>query len=227
MWQNKFFMKKKNSTDKGLAQIEEGLSKTEQFIEKNNRPIILIASGIVLLIILIFTVKGCETEKNEQSLNDLLDIQQAFDKNQFQKVLELDSIFQTKHSNSAGSNLSKYYVGISYYKLENYANSIETLDNFNSNDPILQSTALLTIGDAFSELDQPNDAIIYYKKALKTSSNNLTSPIALQKCARIYEMLEKYTDAIECYQIIKNDYPESKYAENIDKYINKIINEKN
>ena len=97
MWQNKFFMKKKDSTDKGLAQIEEGLSKTEQFVEKNNKPIILIASGFVLLIILIFSIKGCETEKNQKSLNDLLDLQQAFEKNQFQKVLELDSIFKTKH----------------------------------------------------------------------------------------------------------------------------------
>ena len=35
MRQNKFFMKKKNTTDKDFANIEEGVSKTEQFVEKN------------------------------------------------------------------------------------------------------------------------------------------------------------------------------------------------
>ena len=37
MWQNKFFMKKKNTAEKQLANIEEGLSKTEQFIEDNSK----------------------------------------------------------------------------------------------------------------------------------------------------------------------------------------------
>ena len=47
MRQNKFFMKKKNSTEKRLANIEEVLSKTEQFIEDNSKVLFLTIGFIV------------------------------------------------------------------------------------------------------------------------------------------------------------------------------------
>ena len=51
MRQNKFFMKKTNSTEKQFANLEEGLSKTEQFIENNSKILFTIIGGLVLLFI--------------------------------------------------------------------------------------------------------------------------------------------------------------------------------
>ena len=49
MPQNKFFMKKKETTEKQFANIEEGLSKTEQFIEDNSKLISAIITGIIII----------------------------------------------------------------------------------------------------------------------------------------------------------------------------------
>ena len=51
MRQNKFFMKKKNTTEKQLASIEEGLSKTEQFVEDNSKILFLIIGFIVVVFV--------------------------------------------------------------------------------------------------------------------------------------------------------------------------------
>jgi len=225
LWQNKFFMKKKNTTDKNLANIEDGLSKTEQFVEKNNKPIILITSGVVLLIIVIFSIKGYQSNNNHDALNDSFEIKKEFDNKSLQNIVHLDSVLTEKHTNTIAANLATYYAGISYYDIKDYRKAIEKLKRFDSNDPLLNSIALMKIGDSFSELNQTQEAITYYKKALKKSSNNLTSPIILEKCAKIHEAQGDKLNAIACYKSIKEDYPESRIAENIDKHINKFINE--
>ena len=42
------------------------------------------------------------------------------------------------------------------------------------------------------------------------------------KCAILHELQEEYQEAVDCYTTIKEQYPESKLAENIDKYIEKV-----
>ena len=96
------------------------------------------------------------------------------------------------------------------------------LDKYESDDQLLLSIAKTAIGDAFSEINQPKEAIEYYKKAIKLSQNALTTPITLMKCAHLYESEEKFKEAINCYTTIKEDYSDTKIAQNIDKYINRI-----
>jgi len=46
------------------------------------------------------------------------------------------------------------------------------LNDFNSNDQILSALALSTIGDSFIQLDQLDDGLNYYEKALSEASDN-------------------------------------------------------
>ena len=96
------------------------------------------------------------------------------------------------------------------------------LDDYHSDDELLLSMAKTAIGDAFSELNQPEEAIEYYQKAIGMNNNKLITPIVLVKCAKLYEEEKDYDNALKCYQSIKTNYPESTTAKNIDKYINNI-----
>ena len=51
-------MKKKNTTEKQLANIEQGLTKTEQFIEDNSRTLLSIIGLIVFIFIASFGYKN-------------------------------------------------------------------------------------------------------------------------------------------------------------------------
>ena len=48
-------MKKTNSTEKQFANFEEGLSKTEQFIENNSKILFSIIAGLVVLFIAFYS----------------------------------------------------------------------------------------------------------------------------------------------------------------------------
>jgi len=222
-------MKKNNTTDKHFANIEEGLSKTEQFVEKNWK----IWGSIIALLISIFIgyyfyQNLYKAPRNETAKNQLFIGEQYFEKDSFRLALNGKDNFDgfisisEKYSNTKSGQLATYYAGISYLRIGEYQNAIKMLDKFNSDDALLISIAKTAIGDAFSELGQPKEAIEYYEKSIKTHSNNITTPITLMKCAILHESQENYGEAIGCYNTIKEEYPESKLADNIDKYIEKV-----
>ena len=224
-------MKKKNTTEKQLANIEEGLSKTEQFVEDNSKILFLIIGVIIFLFVGYYGYKNLyEKPLNNKAQKQLFIAEQYFEKDSFNTALNGTDVFDglisiiEKYSNTKSGSLAKYYAGISYLNIGDYTNAIKTLDSYNSEDQLLLSIAKTAIGDAFSELNQTKEAIEYYKKAINIESNQLTTPIVLMKCAKLYELENDYTNALDCYMKIKNDYPEATASKNIEKYINSVKN---
>lgn len=224
-------MKKKNTAEKQLANIEEGLSKTEQFIEDNSKALFIIIGLIVFMFIGYYGYKNLyEKPLNKKAQKQLFIAEQYFEKDSFEIALNGTDLFDglisiiDQYSSTTSGSLAKYYAGICYLNIGEYQKAITILDDYNSDDQLLLSIAKTAIGDAFAELDQTKEAIEYYQKSLNIEKNLLTTPIVLMKCAKLYELEGDYKNALDCYQIIKNDYPENKNSKNIDKYINNIKN---
>ena len=229
MRQNKFFMKKTNSTEKQFANIEEGLSKTEQFIENNSKVLFSIIAGLVVLFIAFYSYNNLyKAPLNKKAQNQLFIAEQYFEKDSFQTALEGTNKFDglitisSKYANTKSGSLAKYYAGISYLNIGEYKKAIAILDKYKSDDKLLLSIAQVAIADAFAELSQPTEALEYYKKAVEIEQNALITPITLFKSAQLYEIEEKYNDAIKCYETIKEDYPESEISKSVEKYINQL-----
>ena len=217
-------MKKKNSTDQQFANIEEGLSKTEQFVEDNRNIIISIIGFIILIFIIIYGYKNFyQIPLNTKAQKELFVAEQYFEKDSFQIALHGNENFVgliniiEEYKNTKSGKLALYYSGISYLHLGEYTNAIKMLEKYDSDDLLLLSIATTAIGDAFSEMNQPKEAIEYYKKSINIYNNELTTPRTLMKCAKIYETEQNFEEAHKCYKKIKSDFPEA--IKNIEKYI--------
>lgn len=222
-------MKKKNKTDIQLANIEQGLSKSEQFIEDNQKPISLIIAIIILVFLSAYSYNSFyKNPLNSKAQDELFVAEQYFEKANYRKALDGDDTFLgfseicENYSNTTSGNLAYYYAGISHLRLGEFESAIKKLEKFKSKDPILLSIAKAGIGDAFSEIGQTNESIEYYKKAISVTQNETITPFFLIKCAQAYEKLEDYSNAKSCYTKIKTDFPNSNEAKNIEKFLNKI-----
>ena len=51
---------------------------------------------------------------------------------------------------------------------------------------------------------------------------HFNTPIFLMKAGQIYELQQKYADALKLYERIKSEYPESTEGASIDKYIARV-----
>mgnify|MGYP000744646319 CR=1 FL=1 len=121
------------------------------------------------------------------------------------------------------ANLAKYYAGVSYYRTNDFNKSIEYLKDFSTSSKQIQAVAFGTIGDAYSELKNNNEAIDFYKKAGNHfPEDEAISSEYLFRAASLLEITGKNDDAIVIYNEIKNKYPKSEKGLMSDKYINKL-----
>ena len=79
--------------------------------------------------------------------------------------------------------------------------------------------AIGSIGDAYMELGDPENALSYYLEAADQSINDFTSPMYLMRAAWVHEDLGEWEEAIVLYKRIKTEHWKSFEAREINKYI--------
>ncbi|MBN1416972.1 MAG: tetratricopeptide repeat protein [Bacteroidales bacterium] len=218
--------KKKESTEAGFQSVENALSKTEQYIEENQRSLSIIVLAIVIVIGGYLGYKKFYLEpNNEEAAAAMFYAQNYFEQDSFRLALEgdganygfLDIIDEFGITKSG--NLAQLYAGICFFKMGLYEDAIENLKKFDSNDILYTTMALGAIGDSYVELDELETAVSFYIKAAQRKKNEVTTPVYSKKAGLVYEELKEYKKALECYEIILKDYPQSDEGRDIERYI--------
>ena len=212
--------KSKNKESKGLDLIEnseEIINKTEAFLnDKKNQNIVFISIGISSLIFLAFMgFSHLKKNNNIEAQEEMFQAVYYFESDSIGLALNgdgnnygfLDII--SLYSETDAANLSNFYVGAIYLRLKDFNNSIRYLENFSSQDFLLQARAYALIGDAYMELDNFEKASNYFKKASMHNSNKDFSPYYLNKYALALELKGDLNEAIIAHEIIINDYKTS------------------
>ncbi len=220
--------KKKNETqEKGLESIEATLTKSEQFIEKNQKYILYVIVAIVAVVgLYMLYQKFYKTPHEEEANSQMFVAQQNFEVDSFALALNGTMNYPgfigiiEDYSGTKAANLAHYYAGVCYMNLGDFESAIEYLKDFSTHDLMLGSEKYGLIADAYVELDELEEAVKYYKHAISDDySNDFTSPIYLKKLGLVYEALGQYSDAQSVYEQIYSEYPKSNEARTIEKYI--------
>ena len=211
--------------DERLENVEKALSKTEQWIEDNQKLLWTILIAVLVVAFGVFGVTKYMNKRNATASAQIFKAQQYFENEQYENALNGDGnnlgfldIISDFGSTKTGK-LAQYYAGISYMKLGNYNDAIEHLKKYSSNDQILAPMALGAIGDCYMELGDNQNAVSYYGKAARKNPNDFTSPMFLVKEGMTYEIMGNYGKALEAYKLLKKDYPLSNEAFDINRNI--------
>jgi len=219
-----------------LNTLEETASKSEQWIEKNSKPLFsaLIAVVVIFLGYLGYTKYISEPNEIEAS-NEL-----AFPRKYYDQASTagsgIDSLLTLglegvdgkygfldiadSFSGTNAGNLANYYAGVSYLEMKQYDKAIQYLERFNSNDEMLGPVSLGAVGDAFADINQPEQALEYYQKAANKKDNDFTSPLFLYKAGMTAMELQKFDKAESLFTKIKDNYPTSDQGRDVEKFIN-------
>jgi len=221
--------KKKVSEQDQFESVENALSRTEHYIEQNQKSLTII---VLAIIVIIGGYLGYQrfvvSPKEKEAQSQMWMAEQYFARDSFNLALHGDGNYLgfldivDEYSITKSANLANYYIGISYLHLGQYEQAIEYLKAFESDDEMVAPIAYGAIGDAYMELDEPAEALKFYEKAVTKSDNEFTTPIYLMKVGFVYEQNQDYEKALEAYQTIKNDFPESAEGRQIDKYIVRV-----
>jgi hypothetical protein len=217
---------KEKKTQQQFENIEESLSRSEEFIAEHQKLLTIIVAILVVIVLGFFGVKKYYLQpKEKEAQEQIYPAQHYFQADSLDKALYGDGnnlgfvdIAKTYSITEAG-NLANYYAGICFLKKGNFDNAIKYLKNFDSDDEIVGPMAKGALGDAYLEKGEKAKAVSAYLVAANLRNNDFTSPMFLLKAGEVDEMLGNYDEAIKAYKRIKQDYFKSQEARNIEKYI--------
>jgi tetratricopeptide (TPR) repeat protein len=198
----------------------------EQMLNKYKKPITYLLGGLIVLILGFFAFKYFYLQPQEDEAQvKIFRAQRYFDMDSMNYALNGDkhdmgflSIADEYGMTKAGK-LANYYAGLILLQKGKYEEAIEHLKKFNLDSKIIAPMALGSIGDAYSQLKNYDNAAKYYMDAAKKDDNKFTAPRYYKKAGLAYEELKQYKDAVEAYQAIKDKFAGSFEGNMIDKYI--------
>jgi len=218
--------KKIEENPTGFQSVENALSRTEQYIEENQKSLTIIIIAIVVVVGGYLGYKKFYLEpSNREAQASMYVAENYFEQDSFLLALEgdgeeygfLDIIDEFGITKTA--NLAHYYAGICYLRTGSFEDAIEYLEQFDAEDIMIASLALGAIGDCYMELGDKEEAAAFYLKAGARKKNSFTSPIFLKKAGMVLEDLQQYDKALKAFNTIKKDYPDTDEGKVIDKYI--------
>ena len=173
-----------------------------------NKKILLIAVGVILVVAAfvlsyLFIYKNPHVEKAFAAYNGV-ETQTLNDSVAAAQYMEIADQYG---SDDAGK-LAALSAGEALYNQGRYEEAAQYLKKFSSKDDVLEANALVLTGDCYVNLENYDEALNYFQKAVrKANGNPQIVPRVLLKEANVYDAQGNYGKALECYQQIKNNFP--------------------
>ncbi len=226
-------LEENSTTAEVFNTLDQGASRTEAWVEKNQK-IILGIIGVIAICVLGYFLyhKFIQEPKESEAMNEMFQAQSYWE--QALTAPAKDSLYNLSLQGGEGkygfidiidnfggtkaANLAHYYAGMAYLNTNKYQEAITQLDKFSSDDDILAPLAKGAIGDAFVQLGQNEDALKYYEEAASMRTNDFTTPRFLLKAGIAAMSLNQNDKALAHFKKIADDYPKATEATKAEIY---------
>ena len=222
---------KDSATAEVFSKLDETATITEDWVAKNQKIIIgLVAAAALFTIGYLGYQRFIAAPQQEEAANEMFLAQQNFQK--ATDGVASDSLYKLSLNGSEGKfgflkiadeysgtdagNLAHYYAGIAYLNTGKYTEAIDYLNKFKSDDIVLGALAKGAIGDAYSQKNQPKEALENYVKAAESNKNDFTTPRFLLKAGKTALALGNKADALKYFTDIKDNYEATPEAASVD-----------
>ena len=195
--------------------IAEKLVPGEDFLKSNSKILAGILAVAVILIGGVLFFQYNTQQQNEKAQAEMFQAVYFFEQDSVDFALNGDGINKgflniiESYPRTDAANLAHFYTGSIYLSQKKFEDALTHLEEFSSDDYLVQAKAYSLVGDANLELGKTDEAIAQYTKAARTNENKFMSPKYLAKLAVAQEEAGKIEDAIKTYAEIEEKYYES------------------
>ena len=198
------------------------------FLEDNQKLILGVVGAAILIGLGIFLYRQFVVEPRQAEASEQLwRAQQQFDRDSFALALNNPApgysgfleIAEQYGSTPAG-NLANYYAGVSYLQLGQPAGAVSFLEDFDPEGTVLPASHAGALGDAYAQTGDMDAAEEQYEIAVREADDNtLLAPYFLKKLALLRERNGDPSAANELYSRIRDEFPTSTEATDVEKFI--------
>ncbi len=206
------------------APVEQQVTKTEAFFEKNKKAIIIAVVAIIAVIVCAILANNYYFEPRQQDAStELAKSQELFQQQDYAKALEGFQKVAADYSSTDAGNLAQLYIGLCQAQLGKWQEAVNALESFSArDDQMISPAAEGALGNAYANLNQLDKAVEHLKNAASKADNNSLSPTFLIQAGEILESQGKKAEALKLYQEVKDKYFNSMQYQTIDAYIERV-----
>ncbi|MBR5678080.1 MAG: tetratricopeptide repeat protein [Paludibacteraceae bacterium] len=211
--------------DEQLQEVNEALSGAGKWIEDNANLISWIVAGIAVVVMAVIAInryviqpKALEAS-NENAKAVVYFMAGDYDKALFgddAECIGFEAIADEYHNQQG--KLAALYAGICHFEKGEFDEAAKYLKKFDADDLNIDPAANQLLGDAYVELEEFGKAAKAFEAAAK-SGNEIIAPMSLKKAGIVYLHEGENAKALKAFKAIKENYPSSSEAQDIDKYI--------
>lgn len=205
-----------------IDELNDQLTDISQKVQENQR-IIYIAAGVVVFLAICWLIyiygfrnPGIEKGNNEIGAADL----ELFQGNDSIALMQYENIADN-YGYSAG-NRAALQTAIILYQKEEYQKAIDYIKKYSADESFIGAAAYSLEGDCYVNLDQYDNAVKAFHKAISQSNDNPSyTPYFMLKLARVLNAQQKYGEELKIYEDIQAKYPSygDMYGIDIRKYL--------
>jgi tetratricopeptide (TPR) repeat protein len=204
--------------------MSEGITKEELIEQFKGNKILKVSTavvGIIVLVVLIFLGynRFIYEPNNEESKAMVAKGIMWMEKDSVQLAIEEFEYVASQYKGYQGAHIANYSLGQLFFEQGRYEDAIDVLSRVKIDDTYMQTLAVGTIGDSYSELEEYESAVTNYIKAATRVENKETTPLFYFKAGLNSEKAGDYAKAKEYYEIIKDKYTTFGNQKGIEKYI--------
>ena len=209
--------------EEAIFAVDTYIKKATDFYEEKKKVINVssIAFLAVLALVLAYFLYYVPKKQKESEVA-IFKAERYFGMDSLQLALNGDGVYSgllaviDEYGNTKAGNRAKFMVGICYLKSGQYDDAIHYLKKFKSSDKLLSVQVLGSLGDAYMEKNDMDNAVKYYKKAVSKNPNDQITPVYLQRLGWLYEMQGNWKEALSCFETLQQEYPYPQWSESMD-----------
>ena len=195
------------------------------FYEEHRR----VAQGIgVALLVLVLAIPGYiyYHQQQEEAANQRLgQVLPVYEQGNYQQALDGTSnqagllTIADDYSNTNAGNLAAFYAANALYELEEYDRALTYFQRFEKGENFIGASAYAAQAAIHENKGNFGRAGELYEQAASQYQNKLTAPRFLLSAGQAYEEAGQYETAMNMYQRIQDEYPDSNQASNAERYM--------
>lgn len=168
--------------------------------------------------------------ENERAMTELGKVYPYYDEGRYQRaitgvpeqnVMGLVEIVRNFRRTEAGQ-LATFYLANAYYHLGQYEEAYRYFEQFRGSDPLLRASAVAGRAAIHEIRGEYEKAAALFEQAATRFGTTAITPENLKHAGRNYLEAGRLEKALQLFEKLQNDFPESMYARDVERYLAQI-----
>ncbi|MGH2575999.1 MAG: tetratricopeptide repeat protein [Ignavibacteria bacterium] len=187
--------------------------------EENKKKIYTGVGILIVIVIAIFFYINNQKAKNEAAEVQLSNVITLYEAGKYQESINGDPASNVAGLNEIVNNYggtesgqtAKFYLANCYFNLGDYDNALKYFEDYSGDNDILTASCLSGMGAVYEARGDMKKAGEYFEKAANINKDIIINQENLFYSIRAYTQAGDIESAKRMFEVLKKDYPKSKY----------------